>query len=366
VSRGRASTHRRRRLTAVGALVVVIAVLVWLIAPGGSTSHPHRAAQATAHRSHKAPHASKTKTTTPAALSLTGVPVGRWVSLPDSPTSRAEVSAARLGDDTYVVGGFDTAGQSSSLVQRYDLRTGRWATVAPLPQPLNHMSAIGYAGRLYVVGGYASPGDTSTAAVRGFWRYDPATDRWQSMPDAPVARAAAGAAVIGHRLYVAGGRNDASSALSSLAIFDFDTGHWSLGPSLAHPREHVAAVAADGALWLLGGRALGLGSFTYVERYRPGAGAWESMPAMPAARSGFQAVAVGNGIVLVGGEDGTQMVPEVDRLDLGTDHWSRLADMTTPRHGLGVVADGPLIFSIDGGPQPGLVTSQAVQRLRVP
>ena len=230
---------------------------------------------------------------------------------------------------------------------------------------LNHMSAFGYRGQLYVVGGYASPGDTSTDAVRGFWGYDPRTGRWRAMPDAPIPRAAAGAAVLGHRLYVVGGRNDANVALSSLAIFDFDTGRWSLGPSLAHAREHIAAVTADGSIWALGGRELGV-SYTYVERYRPGASAWQSMPSMPVARSGFQAVSVGDNIVVVGGEDGAATVPQVDRLNLRTGRWTPLADLPVARHGLGVVADGPLVFAIDGGPQPGLTTSRVVTRLRVP
>jgi serine/threonine-protein kinase PknK len=185
------------------------------------------------------------------------------------------------------------------------------------------------------------------------------------MPDAPIPRAAAGAAVVGHRLYVVGGRNETTAALSSLAIFDFDTGRWTLGPSLAHAREHLAAVAAGGSIWTLGGRELGV-SYTYVERYRPGASAWQSMPSMPVARSGFQAVSVGDAIVVVGGEDGAQTVPEVDRLDLRTGRWTPLADLPVARHGLGVVADGPLVFAIDGGPQPGLTTSRLVTRLRVP
>jgi Kelch motif len=304
-------------------------------------------------------------------LPVAGIPVGRWVGLPAAPSSRGEVSAARLGDFVYVVGGFDAAGHTTAEVQRVNLRTERWRAVRAMPEALNHMSAVAYQGQLYVVGGYASPGDTSTDAVRGFWRYDPRTGRWQAMPDAPIPRAAAGAAVVGHRLYVVGGRNDTTAALSSptaalssLAIFDFGTGRWTLGPSLAHAREHVAAVAAGGSIWALGGRELGV-SYTYVERYRPGASAWQSMSSMPVARSGFQAVSVDDAIVVVGGEDGAQTVPEVDRLDLRTGRWTPLAELPVARHGLGVVADGPLVFAIDGGPQPGLTTSRLVTRLRV-
>jgi Kelch motif len=368
-SRRRAGTYWRRRLLALTALTALVIVIVWVISGFGGSSRPGHGTGAAgssdggaiASRDARTTH--RTRASMP--LPVAGIPVGRWVDLPAAPASRGEVSAARLGDFVYVVGGFDAAGHSTAEVQRLNLRSERWSAVRSMPEALNHMSAVGYRGQLYVVGGYASPGDTSTDAVRGFWRYNPRIGRWRAMPDAPVARAAAGAAVLGHRLYVLGGRNDTTAALSSLAIFDFDTGRWSLGPSMAHAREHVAAVAAGGSIWALGGRELGV-SYTFVDRYRPGTSAWQSMPSMPTARSGFQAVSVGDAIVVVGGEDGAQTVPEVDRLDLRTGRWTPLADLPVARHGLGVVADGPLVFAIDGGPQPGLTTSRLVTRLRVP
>ncbi len=365
VNRPTAARYALRRAVAVFLLAAIVAIVVWLILSSTGSGTPPRSAATTRT---SAPHASRRHAThraVPTGLPLAGIVAGRWTALSEAPTARGEVSAARIGDTVYVVGGFDAAGHTSSVVQRLNLRTQRWSSVAAMPEALNHMSAVSYRGQLYVVGGYASPGDSSTAATRGFWRYDPAGNRWSAMPDAPVARAAAGAAVLGHRLYVAGGRNDTTSALSSLAIFDFDTGHWTLGPSLAHPREHVAAVAARGSIWLLGGRALGLGSFTYAERYTPGASAWQEMAPLPVARSGFQAVVATGGIVVVGGEDGTQTVGEVDRYSLTAGRWSRLADLPVARHGLGVVADGPLVFAIDGGPQAGLTMSRFVSRLRV-
>ncbi len=298
-------------------------------------------------------------------MPLTGIPAGRWVSLPDSLLMRSEVSATVVGAYAYVVGGFESNLQSTDAVERLDLRSGRWSVGTPLPQPLNHMSAVGWGGSLYVVGGYSQATDTSAGAVRSFWRYDPAMRSWTPMPPAPLARAAAGAAVLGNRLYVAGGRSDTQTTIDATAIFDFVTGKWSLGPRLHHAREHVAAVAAGGAVWLLGGRALGQGNFADVERLRPGATSWQRMAAMPLARSSFQAVAAGGRIVVVGGEDATSTFGRVDALDPVTDRWQRLADLPQPRHGLGLVADGPLVYAIEGGPHAGLTTSRTVDRLRV-
>lgn len=73
------------------------------------------------------------------------------------------------------------------------------------------------------------------------------------MPSAPTARAAFGAAVLGNRLYAAGGV-DGRSELARLEIFDFRTRRWARGPDMAVAREHVAATSAGGAVYLLGGR----------------------------------------------------------------------------------------------------------------
>jgi len=371
VPRTSAQTYARRRITALMSVILLLALGgLAAVLLSGSNDHGRQAAagqvrKASGSRARK--NASPKPHTQPVAPapSLAGIPVGRWTELPSAPHSRGEVSAALAGDSIYVVGGFDTTGHTTALVERLNLRTGRWTTSRPLPQPLNHMNAVGYGGSLYVVGGYSQPGDTSAGATRSFWRYDPARGRWTAMPPAPLPRAAAGAAVIGHRLYVAGGRSDTLTTISTLAIFDFATGRWSLGPSLHHAREHVAGVAAGGAVWILGGRAVGLGNFADVERYRPGAPGWDRLPAMPVARSGFQAVDVDGKIVVVGGEGPAGTIAEVDELDPATGHWTRLPDLPTARHGLGLVADGPLVYAIEGGPQPGLTTSTVVQRLRL-
>jgi galactose oxidase-like protein/Kelch motif protein len=361
-----AQTYARRRITALLCVLAVgVLVVIFLSGSGDNSNRAHGQKKGSHSR-----NVSRSRRHKPAAqqrtgLPLAGIPVGRWTTLPQAPHSRGEVSAALVGDAVYVVGGFDPTGHTTGLVERLDLRSGHWSTSRSLPVPLNHMNAVGYGGKLYVIGGYSQPSDTSAGAVRNFWSFDPATGRWSAMPQAPLPRAAAGAAVLGHRLYIAGGRSDALTTISTLAIFDFATGKWSLGPPLHHAREHVAGVAAGGSVWILGGRAVGLGNFADVERYQPGASTWQRLAPMPVARSGFQAVDVNGKIAVVGGEGPAGTISEVDELDPSTGRWTRLPDLPIARHGLGLVADGPLVFAIEGGPQPGLTTSSVVERLRI-
>jgi hypothetical protein len=39
--------------------------------------------------------------------------------------------------------------------------------------------------------------------------------------------------------------------------------------------------------------------------------------------------------------------------------------MRTPRHGLGAVAFGHVVYALEGGPRPGLTYSRAAERLGV-
>jgi len=119
---------------------------------------------------------------------------------------------------------------------------------------------------------------------------------------------------------------------------------------------------------VLGGRE-GTRNYTVAERYDPRRRSWQRLPGMTRARAGIASVALPGGrIAVFGGEDfGTgRTIGEVEMLDTRTRRWSRLPDMRTPRHGLGGVARGSRIWSLLGGPQPGLHFASTAEFLDVP
>jgi hypothetical protein len=71
-------------------------------------------------------------------------------------------------------------------------------------------------------------------------------------------------------------------------------------------------------------------------------------------------------IVSVGGEEPRGTIATVYAYDPRRDRWSSLPDLPTPRHGLGVVSFGGRVWTIAGGPVPGLTVSGAVESLPVP
>jgi N-acetylneuraminic acid mutarotase len=288
-----------------------------------------------------------------------------WAPLPAATLERTEVAAARIDRSIYVVGGFVPGGASTGAVERYDIRRRRWSRVRRMPLALNHTTAIAHRGRLYVHGGYEGPLSRPTGALL---RYNPLTNRWRRLRPAPTARAAHAAAFVGERLYVAGGAND-SGSLRSLEIYDLARRRWTSGPSFTGPaRNHTTGVASGGRFYVLAGRDST--NFTAAERYNPRGRRWERLPDLRTPRGGIASVRLRDGrIVVFGGEElapGDSTIAEVELFDPRTGRWRSLPDMRTPRHGLGGAALGSRVFALEGGPQPGLAFSDAIEFLDVP
>ena len=108
-----------------------------------------------------------------------------------------------------------------------------------------------------------------------------------------------------------------------------------------------------------------------AERYDPRRRTWQALPPMRTARGGIASARLRDGrIVVFGGEELTGPGPVPSRRSSSSTRvrrrWSALPDMRTPRHGLGGAALGNRVFALQGGPQPGLSFSNAIEFLDVP
>lgn len=292
---------------------------------------------------------------------------GRWVSLQPSPLTRTEVGAARVGSFVYVVGGFlPPDGATGNQVARYDTKAGTWSLAAPMPVAVNHPAVAASGGRLFVYGGYTASG-ALTGETDALQRYDPATDSWTTLAGSGVKLGAATLAPVGRRLYGIGGAS-AGAAQRLVQVYDIPKGTWGKGPPMRVAREHLASGVLGGRIIVLGGRDAGR-NLDAVEVFNTRTRKWKPLPHLRTARSGFQAAVVRGHLVAVGGEqlaEGTQTIAPVEIYDPDEKRWRALPAMLTPRHGLGVASRGRTIFAIEGGPQPGLNFSNALEALRVP
>src|SRR5437667_6196225 len=77
-----------------------------------------------------------------------------WLRGADLPTPRAETAAVLVGNEAYVIGGFDANGMASAKVEVYNTTSDTLRTASPLPVAIPHARAELVNGRIFVVGGY--------------------------------------------------------------------------------------------------------------------------------------------------------------------------------------------------------------------
>jgi N-acetylneuraminic acid mutarotase len=299
-------------------------------------------------------------------VALVLVPLGaaasvEWEARAPMPLPRTEVSAATVGSEIMVLGGFTSDRGASTRVDAYSPAQNRWRRLPDLPVGLHHAMAVGAGGRLYVLGGYTVDG-TPQRSIRVLER-----GRWRALPPMPFARAAAGAGVARGKIVVAGGVTTGATRLARNALsFDLRTRRWSVVPGPT-PREHLGVASLAGTVYAVAGRTSGLDTnLIHFESYRPGDRSWRRLPPVPDPRGGTGAAGLLGHVVSVGGEEPDGTIEEVLAYRVADRRWVQLENLRTPRHGIGIAAFGGRVYVIGGGPEPGLTVSSANEALRVP
>lgn len=285
-----------------------------------------------------------------------------WRHLAGTPTPRTEVAAAAAGSRIYVVGGFAADGDTVTTVEVLDTATGRWERGPDLPVAVNHAMATSTSGTVYVFGGYRADRAASAAA----FRLDP--EGWQPIADLPEGRAAGTAVALEGKVYVAGGIAATNRLAARMLVYDTATGRWTAAPGPPRPREHLAGAAQAGRIYTMGGRTAATGNLAAFEVYDPAAGRWTAQPDLPTPRGGLAGAATCSGLVVAAGGETvgagrSATFPEVEAFDPAAATWRALPPLPTPRHGLGVVTVGTTLYTLGGGPRPGLTVSAATEAL---
>jgi N-acetylneuraminic acid mutarotase len=170
---------------------------------------------------------------------------GHGVVTGQLPTSRSDVTAARVGPDVYLIGGYDGVHWTATV-----LRTGNghtFTSVAHLAVPVRYAAVAAQGGDLWVFGGLTPNG--ATAAVQ---RVDPVTGRSKVVAHLPVRLLGASALVVHGAVLICGG-NDGQHALRTIYRFDPRSATLKRIGTLPRPDAFAAAAVVDGNGYLLGG-----------------------------------------------------------------------------------------------------------------
>jgi N-acetylneuraminic acid mutarotase len=189
----------------------------------------------------------------PAATSILAydVTTDRWTTRAAHFTGAATNGAGRIRDKIYISGGnrnftgsWDASGVSKVLIA-YDWRHDRVTRKADLPRA----TADGVTGvinnKLYVLAGRC----TGQPLCRDFYRFDPVTNAWTTLPPAPNSHRHGAGAVVGGKFYVAGG---GVSPFRAFDVYDPTTHTWKTAGLLPSDREFAVGTKLEGKFCVSG------------------------------------------------------------------------------------------------------------------
>lgn len=244
-----------------------------------------------------------------------------WSTGLNPPIELHHFQGAVLGDTIYILAAYTGEFPDETAVAniyKYATNSNQWVTGSVIPEDRRRGSAgvSFFNGKFYVVCG--STGGHGTASIRRAWfdQYDPATDTWTPLADAPRVRDHVHTAIVGNKLYVAGGRNGAmSNAVPEVDVYDFSTSQWSTLPTstgnIPTPRSGAASVAVGNFLVVIGGETNQTLAHNEVEGYNTSTSTWVTLDPLNTGRHGTQAFFYNDNIYIVAGSGQMGGSPEL-------------------------------------------------------
>jgi hypothetical protein len=309
---------------------------------------------------------------------------GRWSALRRAPiTPRGDASVVWTGRELLVWGG-DSGSQGEKLHAdgaAYNPRTGRWRRLPAAPLDARTGQAAAWTGTEMIIwGGYDQVSARHFRVTGSGAAYDPATNKWQLLPKAPLSpRANAIAVWTGRTLVLLGGQpavlTNTIRGYRDGASFSPGRNRWQrIAPPVpphGHPLTWNTAVPSDGRLlaWSewetarrsgpnTGADAGGVDMFTYNQV----TGQWRLVPPAHGMLPDVEEVLPAGHLVVVRGLTYNcglcpgPFVPEAtDLYNPGTNTWTRLP--ADPLGGDNLVSGwtGAALISLDAGGQYGNV-----------
>jgi len=276
-------------------------------------------------------------------------------------TARHENGFVALNGRLYLLGG-----RGRRPLDIFDPATGRWTQGAQPPVEIHHVQAVAHEGKLYVLGALTGsfPEETPQPNVL---IYDPSVNRWTRGPVVPPNRRRGASGVVAHGglIYVVGGntRGHMSGYVSWLDSFNPATGRWQTLPDAPRSRDHFHSVVIDGKLYAAGGRRTSYESnqtlalvIPEVDVYDIATGQWRTLDTpLPTPRGGTASVSLGGQLLVMGGESVRQQKAhrEVEAYDPVTGRWETLPPLPVGRHGTQASLHNGLVYIAAGSADQG-------------
>ena len=274
------------------------------------------------------------------------------------PVGRHENSFVKVGDKFILIGGRSS---DTKYVEIYDPATNAWTQGALHPMEMHHFQAVELDGLIYVIGAFT--GDFPIeVGIRSIFIYDPSTDQWHQGPEMPSTRIRGSAASIAYegKIYVLSGLIDGHRAghVTWFDVFDPSTNTWIQLPDAPRARDHFHIDLWGDKIVVTAGRRSkydngGLHSALEdsIDVYDFSDSAWTTLPTLlPTVRAGASAAIIGDEVFVIGGESGSQQAAyvETEGLNLLNYTWTTYDPLIEGRHGTQVINCNDVLYTAAG------------------
>jgi N-acetylneuraminic acid mutarotase len=284
---------------------------------------------------------------------------------------RSECGMAAVNDKLYLLGGEGAA----AAVEVFDPAALTWTKKSAAPVGFNHCQPVSYQNKIYVLqafsgGGFPDQGNLAEPLI-----YDPEKDSWQNGAalDSARRRGSAGAALYKGKLYLVNGiqHGHSSGTTNMFDMYDPATNTWTALPNAPHIRDHCAASVVGDKLYVAGGRntsyhdpdnfmAFFSKTVLEVDCYDFNTGKWSTLAAkLPLGSGGGSMVNLDGKLYYMGGERATATEQNRSRKNVyyldpsGNDAWKEADSLNEARNGMAAAVLNHKIYVFGGAGGPG-------------
>ena len=269
---------------------------------------------------------------------------------------REECDFVNVKGKFYLIGG-----RKISPVEVFNPKTNAWSTAAPPPIEMHHFQALVYHDEVYIVMGMTG-GYPHEKPLDHIYIYNPQKNDWLIGGEIPAdrRRGAGGAVIYKDKFYLACGIVDGHWTGNTPWLDEYDpkTNQWKKLNNAPIARDHYKAVVVGNNLYCIAGvqsnaieKKLLNKTIDEIDVYDLKTGIWTVAAAkLPTMRAGVSAIAIGNDILVMAGESTEQRVShnEVEAFNVKTGEFRKLPPLVEGRHAGAAVYYDKKIYAVAG------------------
>lgn len=299
-----------------------------------------------------------------------------WVTVETigEPLPRHEAAFVEFGGKFYLLGG-----RRVQPVSIYDPETNKWQQGSRPPLEVHHFQPVVYEDRILIIGAMTGkfPRESPVPEILAYY---PVSDTWKWEGEIPPERrrGSAGVVNVDGLLYIACGivNGHMGGYVSWMDRYDPKTQRWEVLPDAPHQRDHFQCALLDGKIYAAGGRRTSKETeqvfelvVEAVDVFDLATETWSTLEKpLPTPRAGNSTMAFDTSILVAGGETATQKTAhaEVEAWDTIVREWSTWPPLNRGRHGTGLILHNSYIYTCSGsGNRGGSPELTSMERLRV-